>query len=103
MEESKAAPEITSPPPSWRNWPPPAPRLGSGFVPVVVHPGGRPLSSLQFVFYRPEWPNSLAPFCTAQKPCCGARFQEGARHGRPRSDLESTQPDKWRSFHRPKP
>uniref|UniRef100_A0A8C0Z983 Uncharacterized protein n=1 Tax=Cyanistes caeruleus TaxID=156563 RepID=A0A8C0Z983_CYACU len=77
--------------------------LGSRFVPVIVHAGDRPLSSLDFVFYQPQWPNSLAPFCTSQKPFCGFRFQESASHGRRRLGLESTDPVKWRSFHGPKP
>uniref|UniRef100_A0A8C3QUY5 Uncharacterized protein n=1 Tax=Cyanoderma ruficeps TaxID=181631 RepID=A0A8C3QUY5_9PASS len=79
------------------------PPLSSRFVPVIAHPGGRPLSPQEFVFYRPEWPNSLAPFCTAQRPFCGARFQQSARHGRRRVDLQSTEPSKWRPFHGPKP
>ncbi|XP_056367410.1 putative uncharacterized protein GUCA1ANB [Oenanthe melanoleuca] len=103
MEKDKAAPEATNPPPRPRNRPPPAPPLGSRFVPVVVHPESRSLSSVEFVFYRPEWPNSLAPFCTTNKPFCGFRFHEGTKHGRPRTDLESASPRKWRSFHRPKP
>ncbi|XP_038018242.1 putative uncharacterized protein GUCA1ANB [Motacilla alba alba] len=103
MEEAKAEPEITQPAPRARSRPPPAAPLGSGFVPVVVHTGGRALSSFQFVFYRPGWPNSLAPFCTAQKPFCGFRFQPGTAHGRRRLDLPSSDTRKWRSFHGPKP
>lgn len=97
MEKEKG---MTKAPASPRNQPP---LWDSGLVPVVVHPGGRPLSSFQFVFYRPEWPNSLAPFCTTHKPFCGFRFREGARHGRPRSDLQSCSPTRWRTCYRPKP
>uniref|UniRef100_A0A8C3UY60 Uncharacterized protein n=1 Tax=Catharus ustulatus TaxID=91951 RepID=A0A8C3UY60_CATUS len=100
MEKNTA---MTKPPARPRTRPPPAAPWGSDLVPVVVHPGGRPLSSFQFVFYRPEWPNSLAPFCTTHKPFCGFRFQEGTRHGRPRSDLQSCSPTRWRTFYRPKP
>ncbi|XP_033375756.1 uncharacterized protein 114841037 [Parus major] len=103
MEKAKAMPEMTNPPPRSRNRPPPAPPLGSRFIPVIVHAGDRPLSSLDFVFYQPQWSNSLAPFCTSQKPFCGFRFQESASHGRRRLGVESTDPIKWRSFHGPKP
>lgn len=103
MEETKTTPELTNPPPGWRNQPPPAAALSSRFVPVIAHPAGRPLGSLEFVFYRREWPNSLAPFCTAQKAVCGCRFQESARHGRHRLDLQSSEPGKWRPFCRRKP
>ncbi|XP_053854319.1 putative uncharacterized protein GUCA1ANB [Vidua macroura] len=103
MEEAQAKLQTTNPPPRSRNRPPPAPPLGSRFVPVVAHTGGRPLSSFDFVFYQPGWSNSLAPFCTAQKPFCGFRFQEGTGHGRQRLDVESSDTKKWRSFHGPKP
>ncbi|KAL2295354.1 hypothetical protein Nmel_017766, partial [Mimus melanotis] len=95
MEKDKAMPEITNPRPRSRNRPPPAPPQGSRLVPVVVHPGGRPLSSFQFVFYRPECPNSLAPFYTTQKSFCGFRFHEGTAHGRRRCRLQSCSPAKW--------
>uniref|UniRef100_A0A8C9NLB9 Uncharacterized protein n=1 Tax=Serinus canaria TaxID=9135 RepID=A0A8C9NLB9_SERCA len=96
-------PEVTQPPPRPRNRPPPAAPLGSRFVPVVVHTGGRPLSSFNFVFYQPGWPNSLSPFCTAQKAFCGFRFQEGTAHGRARLGLPSTDIRRWRACHGPKP
>uniref|UniRef100_A0A8C5JRJ1 Uncharacterized protein n=1 Tax=Junco hyemalis TaxID=40217 RepID=A0A8C5JRJ1_JUNHY len=85
------------------NRPPPGASPGSHLVPVVVHTGGRPLSSFHFVFYQRAWPNSLAPFCTAQKPFCGFRFQEGTAHGRARLGVPSTDIRKWRACHGPKP
>uniref|UniRef100_A0A674GIS1 Uncharacterized protein n=1 Tax=Taeniopygia guttata TaxID=59729 RepID=A0A674GIS1_TAEGU len=83
--------------------PPPAAALGSRFVPVVAHAGGRPLSSFHFVFHQPGWPNSLAPFRTAQKPSCGPHCPPGTIHGRQRLDVPSADPGQWRSFHGPRP
>ncbi|XP_048184306.1 putative uncharacterized protein GUCA1ANB [Corvus hawaiiensis] len=103
MEKAKAMPEVTNTPPMPRNRPPPAPPLGSRFVPFVAHTGGRPLGSFDFVFYRPECSNSLAPFCTMQKPFCRARFQEGTDHCRRKIDVENANIMKWRSMHGRKP
>lgn len=103
MEGARAEPGVPQAPPRPRNRRDPRAPLGSGLVPVVVHAGGRPLSSFHFVFYQPGWPNSLAPFCTAQKPCCGFRFQPGTAHGRARLGVPSTDIRKWRACHGPKP
>lgn len=103
MEKTKAGPEITNPPPRSRNRPPPPPPLSSRFVPLVVHTGGRPLSSFNFVFYRPEYSNSLVPFYTTQKPFCGFCFKEDTDHRRRRIDVERTNVLKWRSLHGHKP
>uniref|UniRef100_A0A8C5TEF9 Uncharacterized protein n=1 Tax=Malurus cyaneus samueli TaxID=2593467 RepID=A0A8C5TEF9_9PASS len=103
MEQDKSIPEVSNTPPMPRNLRPPARPLGSRFIPVVVHPGGHPLNSFEFVFYRPEFPNTLAPFTTLQKPSCGFQFQESTQHRRQRMDVDSANVAKWRSLYRRKP
>ncbi|KFW80870.1 hypothetical protein N305_04363, partial [Manacus vitellinus] len=72
--------------------------LASRFVPVVVHTGGRPLSSFNFVFYRRTLSNSYCPFYTVQRPYCGYQFREDTTHGKIQTDLEPADVRKWRPF-----
>ncbi|KAJ7427917.1 hypothetical protein WISP_02761 [Willisornis vidua] len=101
MEKTKAKQEFSSTqpiPPSQPSASPPHSNqpLATRFVPVVVHSGGLPLSSSDFVFYRRAFSNSLAPFYTVQRPYCGYQFREDTNHSRTKTDLENADLMKWR-------
>ncbi|KAJ7402201.1 hypothetical protein BTVI_86282 [Pitangus sulphuratus] len=108
MEKAKAKQELSSTQPTPKNKPSEEPQhkdqpLADRFVPVVVHTGGRPLSSFNFVFYRRTCSNSYCPFHTVQRPYCGYQFREDTSHGRIKTDLENANVFKWRPFCSKKP
>uniref|UniRef100_A0A8C3VQH1 Ciliary microtubule inner protein 3 n=1 Tax=Catagonus wagneri TaxID=51154 RepID=A0A8C3VQH1_9CETA len=71
--------------------------LAAACVPGVLKPWGQNPDKLRFNFYTAQYPNSLNPFYTLQKPTCGYLYCRHTDHTRKRFDVPSANLVLWRS------
>uniref|UniRef100_A0A8D0SLH5 Uncharacterized protein n=2 Tax=Sus scrofa TaxID=9823 RepID=A0A8D0SLH5_PIG len=71
--------------------------LAAAYVPVMLNPKGQNPDKLRFNFYTSQYPNSLNPFCTSQKPTCGYLYCRDTDHTRKRFDVPPANLVLWRS------
>lgn len=68
--------------------------LAAAYMPVVVDLRGQKFT---FNFYTSQYPNTLSPFCTMQKPTCGYLYRRDTDHTRKRLDMPPANAILWRS------
>nr|KAF6362503.1 hypothetical protein mPipKuh1_000535 [Pipistrellus kuhlii] len=71
--------------------------LAAAYMPVVVDLRGQSQDKFTFNFYTSQYPNTLSPFCTMQKPTCGYLYRRDTDHTRKRLDMPPANAVLWRS------
>lgn len=71
--------------------------LAAAYMPVVVDLRGQNQDKLTFNFYTSQYPNTLSPFRTMQKPTCGYLYRRDTDHTRKRLDMPPANAILWRS------
>ncbi|XP_054578195.1 putative uncharacterized protein GUCA1ANB isoform X2 [Eptesicus fuscus] len=71
--------------------------LAAAYMPVVVDLRGQNKDKLTFNFYTSQYPNTLSPFRTMQKPTCGYLYRRDTDHTRKRLDMPPANAILWRS------